>query len=272
MFKNIRLYAVLALLMATVAALAQETKSFSRRMNEIKRSGDYVYAEASAPNEADAKAASDALLKIEITKYLASESQDDMRIVKDISAYNREYLVQPRGDMVRVFGYVAKSSVAKAKKEDKKDKDKKKDEAQPQPEKTAEPETPATSDKQPADEPVTEQPAAENTVAGLQTGSLQLARWQIDMLENIIKEPNMAEAKKVLNRYKFQNRIKRLGDRSASNPRPADSFFLVFGDGSAPAALLAPSATDEHFDMISGATVNIGNYSSNQYLWFQISK
>lgn len=271
MFKNIRLHAVLALLMATVAALAQENKSFSRRMNEIKRSGDYVYAEASAPNEADAKAASDALLKIEITKYLASESKDDVRIVKDISAYNREYLVQPRGDMVRVFGYIVKSGITNPRKAEKKAKEEKKAEVQ----KEAEPAPQANPESQPeasAETPATEEPAVEEPVVGLQTGSLQLARWQIDMLENIVKKPNMTETKKILNRYKAQYRIKRLGDRSASNPRPADSFYLVFDDASRPVALLAPSATAEHFDMFSGTTVNIYNYSSNQYFWFQISK
>ncbi|MDE6402613.1 MAG: hypothetical protein K2K86_02260, partial [Muribaculaceae bacterium] len=115
-------------------------------------------------------------------------------------------------------------------------------------------------------------PVAQPRAEGLKTDGLQLARWQVDMLENIVREPDMLQAKKLLNRYKSQNRIKRLGDRSVTNPRPADSFYLIYGDNGTPAALLAPSSTGMHYDMLSGTTVNLNNYTSNQYYWFQISQ
>ncbi|MDE7386816.1 MAG: hypothetical protein K2N28_06720 [Muribaculaceae bacterium] len=310
MLSKIRLFVAFTLLITSLAAVADEGKSFSRQMNEIKRSGDYVYAESSAPNEADAKAACDALLKIEITKYLVSvdpQSQTDGRIIRNISEYNREYLVQPRGDMIRVFGYVTKSSISSGKKGGAK-------KTAPQPQKAdeepvaeqepvqeaetvteqpaAEPEeymAPSTAaaeaeaDLQPAEAPVAEpepqvtqapapEPVSQPRTEGLKTDGLQLARWQTDMLENIVREPDMPQAKKLLNRYKSQNRIKRLGDRSVTNPRPADSFYLIYGDNGTPAALLAPSSTGMHYDMLSGTTVNLNNYTSNQYYWFQISQ
>ena len=144
---------------------------------------------------------------------------------------------------------------------------------------------PAEEEK-PAPDPVKEAPApakapvrekdtpapAPRTAGNLHTDGLGLAKWQIDMLEKIAGEPGMMQAKKVLNRYKNQNRIKRLGDSSAPNPRPADTFYLVFDASGSPAAFLAPSPSDTHVDMISGASVSLGSFAGNQHLWFQISK
>lgn len=307
MLSNNRLLLLLALLISAVGIHAEEIKSFSKQMNEIKRSGGYVYAESSAPNEADAKAACDALLKIEITKYLASadsQSKDNVRIVKNIDEYDREYLVQPRGDMTRVFGYITRKSISGAeksggKKKSSSDEEVKNDsgdeekKAEPTPEESA-PHEPASSESPeavteeidlPEDSPVSAsveavlaevqqeaQPTTALAAGHLKSEGLQLAKWQMDMLENIVKEQNMLQAKKRLNRYRNQNQIKRLGDRYVSNPRPTDSFYLIFDNSDRPLALLAPSSTGNHYDMISGTTVSLGSYSGNQFLWFQISK
>lgn len=307
MLSNNRLLLLLALLISAVGIHAEEIKSFSKQMNEIKRSGGYVYAESSAPNEADAKAACDALLKIEITKYLASadsKSKDNARIVKNIDEYDRKYLVQPRGDMIRVFGYVTRKSISGAEKSGGKKKSSTEGEVKKESgdeEEKAEPVSaePAPLEPAPAESPeaVTEEidlpevspaPASVETVSSevlpeaqaatalvdghLNADGLHLAKWQMDMLENIVKEQNMTQAKKRLNRYRNQNQIKRLGDRYVSNPRPTDSFYLIFDNSDRPLALLAPSSTGNHYDMISGTTVSLGSYSGNQFLWFQISK
>ena len=116
MLNNIRIFLVFAFMLSVTGVRADDGRSFSRQMNDIKRSGDYIYAESSAPTEADAKTACDALLKIEITKYLVSidsQSHAGGRIIKDITDFNCEYLVQTRGDMFRVFGYVNKRKIRK---------------------------------------------------------------------------------------------------------------------------------------------------------------
>lgn len=302
MLSNNRLLLLLALLISAVGIHAEEIKSFSKQMNEIKRSGGYVYAESSAPNEADAKAACDALLKIEITKYLASadsKSKDNARIVKNIDEYDREYLVQPRGDMIRVFGYVTRKSISGAEKSGVKKKSSTEGEVKKESGDEEEKAEPVSAEPAPAESPevVTEEidlpedspaPASVETVSSevlpeaqaatalvdglLKADGLHLAKWQMDMLENIVKEQNMTQAKKRLNRYRNQNQIKRLGDRYVSNPRPTDSFYLIFDNSDRSLALLAPSSTGNHYDMISGTTVSLGSYSGNQFLWFQISK
>ena len=275
-------YAILVFLTAASVGRADDGKSFSRQMNEIKRSGAYIYSESSAPNEAEAKAACDALLKIEITKFLTSDqSRADARIVKDIADYHREYLVQQRGDMVRVFGYITKNSLsgedgskpeaaAPATEEKKADDPVKQEKTEMTEEHPAEPPV-LTSNNEP--KTIQKTTPATQTVSGpLKTDGLQLAKWQTDMLEGLAKEPDMTQAKKVLNRYKSQNRIKRSGDRSVSNPRPADTFYLIYGRSGKLIALLAPSATDRHFDLLTGTTTSLNDYKENQHIWFQISQ
>lgn len=261
MLNNIRIFLVFAFMLPVIGVRADDGRSFSRQMNDIKRSGDYIYAESSAPTEADAKTACDALLKIEITKYLVSidsQSHAGGRIIKDITDFNCEYLVQTRGDMIRVFGYVNKGNISSP--------EKKNTENLP-----AVPTAPTHTETATTDIPATD-PPSRPTAANLKADGLQLAKWQLDMLENIVSQPDMTQAKKLLNRYKHQNRIKRLGDSTISNPRPADSFYLIYNGSDMPVALLAPSMTGSHYDMLSGATVNLENYNGNQYLWFQISK
>lgn len=270
----LRLLLTFALLTSAAALSANEGKSFSRQMNEIKRSGEYVYAESSASNEADAKAACDGLLKIEITKYLASsDSGENTRIIKNIEEYNRLYLVQPRGDLIRVFGYVAKKAI---------DSGGNNSAAQtetvptvgaytPQPMHEQTVTTTETSvDGTPAPEPTTA--VISNQNVSLRTDDIRLARWQVDMLESIVREPDMMQAKKRLNRYKNQNRIKRLGDQDTPNPRETDSYYLIFNSSGAVQALLAPSPDGYHLDLITGTTTSLSDFATLQHLWFQISR
>lgn len=299
MLSNIRLLFVLSLLvMANVATHADEPKSFSKQMNEIKRSGNYVYAESSAKDEANAKASCDELLNIEITKYLAStssQSQVDGRISNKLADCNIEYLVQMRGDMVRVFGYVAKNGIfanensksAKAANEERQKAAATPSSAVKKSEKTGAELSADTSTKTATNkgatikadatkvatnEPSVAVPASQTTVSQLKSEGLELAKWQLDMLESIVKQPDMIKAKRLLNRYKNQYRIKRLGNKSISNPRPTDTFYIIFDSTNKPIALLAPSSTKNHYDMISGTTVRLDSYSNNPHYWFQISQ
>lgn len=258
MLRTSRIYVLFLLVAVALAAVAADGNSFSKQMNQIKRSKQYVYAESSAPSEEDAKAACEALLKIEITKYIASansKSNEESRIVKDISEYKRDFLTQQKGDMVRVFGYVSKSSI------DGKELDQP-DSKGNTPDKAVE--KAAAADGQPISTP---------SARPIQTGDVSLARWQADLLQSVVDKPNMMEAKKLLNRYKTQNRIKRLGDSGASNMRPSDTYYLVFDANGVPCMLLAPSAGNSRYDMLSGSIVDfLANTKGAQYIWFQISK
>lgn len=270
---TIKTILILISMLMALGAGAEKVKSFSKQMNEIKRSGDYVYAESSASSEEGAKSACDELLKIEITKYMSSSEGGNNKIIRNISEYDRKYLVQPRGDMVRVFGYVAKNEVKSSKKTDKKSKNEETVTAKPEqtppvlPQPEPEPGHSAASESQP-----TSTSAPTPATGSLNTTGLHLAKWQLSMLESLRAEPDRSEAKKTLNRYKTQNRVKRLGDASTHNPRPSDTYYLVYNSQGMLSAFLAPSATGVNLDMLSGTDVDISSLRGKDYLWFQISK
>jgi len=48
MLNNIRIFLVFAFMLPVIGVRADDGRSFSRQMNDIKRSGDYIYAESSA--------------------------------------------------------------------------------------------------------------------------------------------------------------------------------------------------------------------------------
>lgn len=241
-----------------IGAAQDEAKSFSKQMNELKRSGDYVYAEATASTEADAKAACADLLKIEITKELSGNDDKSQQIIKDVSDFNIEYLTQPRGELVRVFGYVKKSDIG----------------AESSAKETVAQETTVaqpTVSQPTATQPVVAEPATQADIQ-LNTADQGLAKWQIDMIQTVAEQPTKMKAKSVLNRYKNQNKVKRLGDNTAANPRPADTFYIYYGADGAPVALLSPGSGDARYDFFTGATANASQYSGLEHLWFQISK
>lgn len=243
-----KLYLILAILLSAVLAAADvPSPTFAEQMNQIKRSGEYVYAECIGANRTDAVTDCNEMLKLRISGFLQMDKK-----IKSLDGFNCQYLYQPRDSMVRVFAYVAKAGLAAHA-------------SQP---------TPSAPRSTKPDDNVAPPPheAPRQVSSTLHTESLSLAQWQIDMLEALVKAPDMAKAKQLLNRYKTQNRIKRLGDRSTPNSRPHDSYFLIYADNGSPMALLAPSASEKHADMISGQSADLDQFNQCQYIWFQISR
>ncbi|MCF0204271.1 MAG: hypothetical protein HUK12_03060, partial [Muribaculaceae bacterium] len=100
------------------------------------------------------------------------------------------------------------------------------------------------------------------------------AKWQEAMLRSAAEASTKSkmELKKRLNAYKAQNKIKRLGDNTNSGSRMSDSYIVYFNDEGKPEAFVAPSASSERHDFLTGTTINSGALSGNNYIWFQISK
>lgn len=285
-FNNRYLRYVMLLVCALIAgsAVAQsEDMSVSKRINKIKRDGAYIYAEATAPSEDEAKSICDDIIRVEISKYVASKknlSNAEQVIVKD-SRYERQYLSMPRGDMVRVFIYVKKSDIeagnnasvmsaglvneineAQARAAELAD-----DHVAASPSRTADNAVPSTPEPAHASSvsEATPRPALVSTGANL-------AKWQKEMLEDIAASKNMTEAKNKLNRYKSQFKVKRLGDNTSTPRGPSILCYAVFGDGAALEALLVPGENSPFIDMISGVPADISRYPGKKYLWFTLSK
>ena len=111
--RTIKLACFVAALMISAVAFAQNSEEAKKTINSIKKNSQYIYAEATAATQQDAKDLAEEILYEEINSYVASKK--NMRINPKIVINNRKELVSslalPRGNMFRSFIYVKKSDV-----------------------------------------------------------------------------------------------------------------------------------------------------------------
>ena len=174
MKKHISLFLTF-ILMACLSAGAQENQAeLKSKVNEIKKSPDYIYAETTRETAEEAKSAAEEQLYNNINIWVAQEKKlrgAKQVIVAEAKADYEEYQLQ-RGNLVRAFLYVKKSDIiardnvrvldVNPLKEDEAKDDKAQQPADPQPsledaiegtvpeQKTAEEPQPVAADPQPA--------------------------------------------------------------------------------------------------------------------------
>ena len=105
---------VLCCMVACVlAALSQSVEEQKRKINTIKKSSSYIYAEATLDNEQDALDLAQELLYQRINEYIATKKKfkDAKEAVVINQNYASEQIKLPRGNMFRAFMYVKKSDV-----------------------------------------------------------------------------------------------------------------------------------------------------------------
>ena len=111
--RTIKLACFVAALMISAVAFAQNSEEAKKTIHSIKKNSQYIYAEATAATQQDAKDLAEEILYEEINSYVASKKK--MRINPKIVINNRKELVSslalPRGNMFRSFIYVKKSDV-----------------------------------------------------------------------------------------------------------------------------------------------------------------
>lgn len=266
-------------LIAVSMAAQSDDMSVSKRINKIKRDGAYIYAEATASTEAEAKSICDDIIKVEISKYVASKknlSNADQVIIKD-ARYEQQYLSMPRGDMVRVFIYVRKSDIEGGNNasilssglvnEINEAQDRARELAAERA--AAQESTPTVQETAPEPTPVVSEAAPRPALVSTGTS---LSKWQKEMLADIAASKDMADAKNKLNRYKAQYKVKRIGDNTTAPKGPSVLCYAVYGDGAILEALLAPGDNSPFIDMISGDSSDISRYPGKKYLWFTLSK
>ena len=103
-----RILSIAALLCAVSIAWGHNTK----KMNSIKRSAQYIYAEATMETTKEAFEVANDLLLIQVKEYAASKKafRDNDILVRNIQSQQDSLQIR-RGPMVKVFLYVKKSDV-----------------------------------------------------------------------------------------------------------------------------------------------------------------
>lgn len=110
-----RKYSLLLMLFVGTMAFAQKAADVKKQINNIKKSSLYLYGEATAATEQDAKDMAEQILNDEINKWGAGQKKlrgADFILVNDRQEVTTS-LSLPRGNMFRSFMYVKKTDVQK---------------------------------------------------------------------------------------------------------------------------------------------------------------
>ncbi len=113
---NRRYYITALLLTVAIALFAQTTEEQKKKINSVKKSSAYLYAEITTNNQQTALDLAEDMLNQEINKYVAEQKK--LRNAPNIVLKNRQQFMEsitlPRGNMFRAFKYVKKSDIIPA--------------------------------------------------------------------------------------------------------------------------------------------------------------
>lgn len=114
--KMIRMLTAAMLLLVSAAVQADDVEEAKKQINSIKKSSQYIYAEATAATEKEARDLAEEMLYEEINKYAANQKKlrNSPNFVVNNKAELWEAMMLPRGNMHRAFIYVKKSNILPA--------------------------------------------------------------------------------------------------------------------------------------------------------------
>lgn len=218
--------------------LGQNTK----KMNSIKRSPMYLYAEATMENAAEAYEVANDLLLIQIREYAAERKALDGKdiIIKDIQG-RQDSLQISRGDMVKVFLYVKKSDIQGVEN---------------------------VTLMQNAAQPQTEAPKTVSTPAASDASLKLETHWQQSVIDQLLSSEGYYNARSLLARLKAEFKIKRFGPMTECK-NPSEVFLLV-GKGGSVVTVLGPGAGSRtDFKELKKTSDSYDGYDK---VWFTFSK
>lgn len=251
------LMAIVVAMTMGVAAMAQTKAS---DITKIKKSKEYIYAEATEATEEAAINAAKAELDIQVEEYVVSTGMAKEAVavvVKDIRQMTSKIAVM-RGDMHRVFLYVKKKDITTSRSdvtvmnvENGMPEQKSKVEEVPiQPE-------PAT---QPEQMPVVE--ANPNAAGSFFT---QITGKRADTLNKIAQATTLEAAEKILQEEKTLMNVK--GHGNYANCRNiTQSYWVVEANGTV--TILSPERDGTRWNYKTGLTDSLGKYTGK--LWFRL--
>lgn len=255
-----RLLLIVAALSAVLTSWGQNTK----KMNSIKRSTQYIYAEATMETAAEAFDVANDLLLIQIREYAESKKafRDKDILIRDIQE-QRDSLQIHRGDMVKVFLYVKKSNIINVDNATYMDNTsvEENNEYVLEATTTESNTTPVTTtDKQGTTKTETE--TAADTSLRLES------QWQQNVVDQLLSAGSYSNARSILARFKAEFKIKKTGPMETCK-NPAEVFLLI-GKNSAVVTVLGPGGTSRtDFKSLSKTSDNYNDYDK---VWFIFSK
>lgn len=232
--------------------LAQEGNSTVSQINEIKKTGDYVYAEATMPEQKQAKDGAMALLQAGIESWLKSSNLSQGTFDLSLFDYHVKVINAKRGNQHRVFVYINKSDLTEGK------------ENRNVPVSTEE-EHIAVTDVQVVD--LTDCVATETNISvDKKSPSYQLN----DMEEEMVRIKKFDEIKSFVDNLRAKDRLNRYGKYATLPKNGKFHMFIYSQTGDVVACLL--KTDDEYYNLRELTFDSIDNYKKCGSIWLEIIK
>lgn len=282
-----------------------QSSNTSKQINDIKRDGQYFYAESTLETEAAAHESATLMLANFINDYINNNNLPSNKKVTEKDLASAKSLSMNRGPMVRVFLYVKKSdyvseesaSNAAAKKEERtaevssiekevtesvsKQVVEKQESQQQVIEKQApviEKQAPVTekqaavveTPKQQPEEKTVNPPLADTVVAD---NSLRLPiEWQQVAINNMLKESSLKGVMTLLSRMKAEYKVKRFGTYNECGNAALSFWIICENDSNMSLITILGPGTDSRVNFKTLQYDSLGNYSGKNAIWFELAK
>lgn len=273
----VRLLFLLFVLSITTDLIAQ---SASKKINEIKRNESYLFEEATANEEKEAREMAVVKLSKVLSDYMKEnhpESAVKINDYKDL-AVGADEIVGNRGSKKRVFLYFKKSDLDEISKEatDAKPSSAEDVKADTSPKEEAIVENVQVKNNKPADEPKKVQETRRSQLSDASQKNVShdftLDEWQKKLLFSFLKEDlTLIAAKDLVNTYRVENKVKRYGTASNSPVHPEKAFYVIADESGKVIAVLGRDDGGQRMNYISGKPENLSDYSANKYIWFTLN-
>lgn len=224
----------------------------SKKMNSIKRSSHYLYAESTMPTEKEAFEIASELLYQQVKEYAEGKKSFQNRdiLIRDI-AQVRDSIQLQRGDMVKVFLYVKKSDIVDV-------------------------ENVTLIPNESDDNPIEIIPGSVNSEDGRENNSAEAeasyklpVAWQQQVIDQLLAADSFQKAKALLSRMKAEFKIRKTGPISTCND--LDHVYLLIGRNNSVITVLGPEQSGRaDFHLLK--KVSLDKYSGADMVWFSFSK
>ena len=258
------------LIVLTISLIMVSTamgQSVSKQINDIKRSKQYITAEATMETEEQAYALAEELLAQSISEYVADKKslkQAANVIVKDVAG-KAEKLQMKRGEMARVFLYVKKSDIIAA------------DNTRVlvQPNNTAGKDAGKKKDKEKSKAAKTSDSSLElastvEDIKGDAPSETAADSWQLNAINELLACESLAVAQKKLEDMKIDMQVKRYGV-PATCRYPEKCCWLIFDEQQNIVTVLG-EGSDSRMNYKTQQADKLSNYKDHGAIWFMLAK
>lgn len=292
-----RILMLVCICVSFVCLAYSQTSDVGKQINNIKRDGQYFYAESTLETEEAARESANLMLANFINDHINDKSLPHDKKITEQDLVNAQSLKMKRGDMIRVFVYVKKSDFFLVEETENAP-------AEEELVSVAEPikgqkiveEEPEVVENRPVvqetynvkEEPIAKEASVEQEEAVEQEASVVGAEatsvenidrslrlpiaWQQTVIDDLLTNTNLQGVMTLLNRMKAEYKVKRFGTYNECRNAAMSFWVICENDNSMNLITVLGPGANERVNFKTMQYDSLGNYSGKNAIWFELAK